>query len=373
MRVVSQYHCRNLSAPSCVLVFRSAHRRAKLVTWRRTNVSVVVAITVLTLSSCGGHSSASSSTTAATSPTTTTVPPIPKPSLAVDLAATPKGWVPVDYGNAQISVPSSWVITLDGCLFRDSVAFGSQPTQPDACSSAPNEPIANPDEVRISALPSYVKLQGEKLAVNGLPLYRGLNDGGPGLAVWLVPSLGVRLELVGPISTEVLHTLTHSPREVTLATSKPPAVPSSWHRVDFAGLSIAVPIDWPEQQVSSWGTGCAPTNLSLLAPPAVVLNRGTSEPLVSCPAITELEMASATPTDGLVIDPGPYGPLQGQPGFGTCLHINDLTACPTTTDLYGILVLALHIPGRTQPVAVEIGLAGNGVVARIILFSMRTG
>jgi hypothetical protein len=35
------------------------------------------------------------------------------PSIAipdVDTAATPPGWVPVDYRNAQISVPSIWLI-----------------------------------------------------------------------------------------------------------------------------------------------------------------------------------------------------------------------------------------------------------------------
>ena len=33
--------------------------------------------------------------------------------------------------------------------------------------------------------------------------------------------------------------------------------------------------------------------------------------------------------------------------------------------------MAVHVPGRSQPVAVEIGLAGSGQIARTILYSMR--
>ncbi len=38
---------------------------------------------------------------------TTTVPTTAKAFPAVDLSATPAGWVPVAFGNAQISVPAA--------------------------------------------------------------------------------------------------------------------------------------------------------------------------------------------------------------------------------------------------------------------------
>ena len=47
------------------------------------------------------------------SPTTTTVP---RPLPAIDLSATPSGWVPVADGDAQISVPATWWVLYNvGC------------------------------------------------------------------------------------------------------------------------------------------------------------------------------------------------------------------------------------------------------------------
>ena len=39
---------------------------------------------------------------------TTTVPTTANALPAVDLSATPAGWVPVAFGNAQVSVPPTW-------------------------------------------------------------------------------------------------------------------------------------------------------------------------------------------------------------------------------------------------------------------------
>jgi len=60
-------------------------------------------------------------TLAACSPTRTVTPgPGPvhqtKPILAVDLSASPAGWVPVDLGDAQLSVPSTWWVIPEGAL-----------------------------------------------------------------------------------------------------------------------------------------------------------------------------------------------------------------------------------------------------------------
>jgi hypothetical protein len=54
-----------------------------------------------------------------------------------------------------------------------------------------------------------------------------------------------------------------------------------------------------------------------------------------------------------------------------CLHIHGLTACPATTPAYAILFLRVTVPGRKTPVLVSIGLAGNGMMARTILYSLR--
>jgi hypothetical protein len=54
-----------------------------------------------------------------------------------------------------------------------------------------------------------------------------------------------------------------------------------------------------------------------------------------------------------------------------CLNLHGLTACPATSPSYSILVLRVTVPGRKNPVYVSIGLAGNGMIARTILYSLR--
>jgi len=104
----------------------------------------------------------------------------------------------------------------------------------------------------------------------------------------------------------------------------------------------------------------------------VVFDAGThNTALEKCLAgLGDVPLGQDMAANGVVIDPGQYGPLQGSPDFGRCLSIHGLSVCPTVRSHYGVLVLAVHIPGMAHPVAVEIGLAGNGVVARTILYSL---
>ena len=214
--------------------------------------------------------------------------------------------------------------------------------------------------------------QGIPILVNGITVYR--YEGGEQFtdvvhSIWLVPSLGVQLILTGPLSTTVLQTLTHSPRSVALAAGPAPSVPSSWHRVNIGGLSIAFPPTFREQHLTSWVSSCkVPANVTMPAPPTAVFTTGVSEMPTACGL--EVSTTIETPSDGLLIDPGIRGPLEGGASYdGRCLNLNGLTACPTTTDVYGVLVLDVGVPGN-DPVAVEIGLAGSGEVARTILYSI---
>jgi len=70
-------------------------------------VAMLLVIT-LTLAAC--------STSQTVPPTTETgIPPTTQPVPAVDLSATPAGWVPVDYGDAQVSVPATFFVLYPGC------------------------------------------------------------------------------------------------------------------------------------------------------------------------------------------------------------------------------------------------------------------
>src|ERR1035438_9963078 len=54
-----------------------------------------------------------------------------------------------------------------------------------------------------------------------------------------------------------------------------------------------------------------------------------------------------------------------------CLDLHGLTACPATSPAYSVLVLRVTVPRRAKPVYVSIGLSGDGIVARTILYSLR--
>jgi hypothetical protein len=159
-----------------------------------------------------------------------------------------------------------------------------------------------------------------------------------------------------------------TPKSTVIAPASSGSVPSSWKKVTFGPLSLYAPGSWPVVSQKAWGD-CGTAGQPMFSDSSVVLDSGSSELFYHCPAITL--KSSIAPVLGLVVDPGLYGPLSGGGDFGTCMSVNDLTVCPTATDYGGILVLAVRVPGQSRPVAVEIGLAGHGVLAHTILYSMR--
>jgi hypothetical protein len=76
--------------------------------------------------------------------------------------------------------------------------------------------------------------------------------------------------------------------------------------------------------------------------------------------------------DGVQVDLGSHLQFHVTLSFSAhCLDLHGLTACPATSPAYSILVLRVNVPGRSKPVFVSIGLAGNGMVARTTLCSLR--
>ena len=53
-------------------------------------------------------------------------------SFSGTAAITPTGWVPVDYGNAQVSVPASWAISTETC--DGATYLVNRGNDTDACS-----------------------------------------------------------------------------------------------------------------------------------------------------------------------------------------------------------------------------------------------
>jgi len=88
-----------------------------------------------------------------------------------------------------------------------------------------------------------------------------------------------------------------------------------------------------------------------------------------CPRMTPTPQQ---PENGVQVDSGlrtePTVTLNLSPH---CLVLDGLTACPATAPAYSILVLRVNVPGRDKPVFFSMGLAGNGIVPRTILDSLR--
>ncbi len=153
-----------------------------------------------------------------------------------------------------------------------------------------------------------------------------------------------------------------------LTAGRPAGVPASWQKVTFGGLTMYAPGNLPVRSEQSWGD-CGLDMQPFFKNDAVELDTGASHVLYHCPRT--LSPVSNTPFKGLLIDPGPYGPLPdaklpNAPGLGLKpLHVNGLTIERGASSPN--VVWAVYIPGVARPVAVEF----EGIPYYTILYSMR--
>jgi hypothetical protein len=324
--------------------------------------ALVLVVMALALAAC----------TSSVSPTTTTVP---KPLPAIDLSATPTGWVPVAYGDAQVSVPASLYVYYPGwtdCGLRGNALYLG-PTTPSAIGCG--APSANP---RVTTRVFLRHIDGDPtpyrsekpVNLNGVAVYEVPSYGPEPVLDYYAPSIGVEVLATGPLARRIANTLARSPRAVALASGPAPAVPSSWHQVTFAGLRFSIPADWPiyRTQLTPGLNVCRTPGVAFLS---TILTLSTDVRPLHFPCALSAPTAEQ-PENGVQVDSG----LRTEPmltlSFSKhCLALNGLTACPATLPAYSILVLKVTVPGRSKPVFVSIGLAANGIVARTILYSLR--
>ncbi len=303
---------------------------------------------------------------------TTTVPTTAKALPAVDTSATPAGWVPVAFGNAQISVPAAWWVLYDSPPCPTGSPTGEVfVNPPPGVFACPLEIAPGPSTTVSFGPPTspHSTVLGHPEVINGIFVYP--YPTGPSRS-YLVPSLGVEITVDGPLGQRVLHTLTWSPRSVVLVPGPSPAIPSSWRYVSFAGLRFSVTANWPitlTQVTPGLGAICRQQGVAL-AGTTVTLSTDRHRLLaVFCPRMSPTPQQ---PENGVQVDSG----LRTEPtvtlSFSAhCLVLHGLTACPATSPAYSILVVRVNVPGRDKPVFVSIGLAGNGMAARTILDSVR--
>jgi hypothetical protein len=346
---------------------------------RRRAGGALVVVVALVATACAGPISSHPLPKLPT-PTTTPI----SPDVSVDTSATPAGWVPIDYGDAQLSVPANWQGTFDGCVASEApgtimvarpgpplMVFGATPScVPEKTTARENSPVVQVGPIAMAVSADHPP----PLMIHGIAVEVAAQTAcalsGPCPVWYVVPSLHVEIvdDETDHGAGSVIRTLTHSPRTVALAPG-PVTVPPGWHRISFGGISASVPDQWTVQHSSNWASGCSPFPNVLLAT-GVTLDSGSTDIEPSCPAEGIGGQQIQAPGDGLVVDPGMYGPFHPSTTFGPCQEIHGLTVCPSLSDPYGFLVVAVHLVDHSHPVAIEIGLTGTGVKARTILHSL---
>ena len=163
------------------------------------------------------------------------------------VTTTPIGWVPVAYGDAQLSAPANFsviypdeypcnVFPVVGTIFLGPIG------PPDTCLTSSNKgPEATVVYFRLERFPSEWLSGQQPVTRNGLRLYVASVDG---IFGYYSPLLGVVVAASGPLAQQVLDTLAPSPRMLALAAGPVPRAPVSWHSVTFAGLRFLAPASW---------------------------------------------------------------------------------------------------------------------------------
>jgi hypothetical protein len=154
---------------------------------------------------------------------------------------------------------------------------------------------------------------------------------------------------------------------VALEPGLSPPVPPSWRWVSFAKLRFAIPKSWPDTR-SSHAPSCS-TDI-VLARTGVTLATSPALPL-RCP-FPVAEERPVPQVAGIEVDDFQL-PGTALPPASSCVGprvINGLNTCVDTVPASGLLVAQIWRAG-SPPITVKIGMAGDGIVGRTVLHSIR--
>jgi hypothetical protein len=293
---------------------------------------------------------------------------------------TPRGWIPVDFGNAQLSVPPDWRIAYDdlcpamvapGVIY---VGFAAVPR--DVACALGDSPS---DATIVEMWPVAVGGGGfHPTTINGIPVLKATQRQ---QVVVRAPSLGVEVNAYGPAADEVVDTATYSPAAVALAGGPTPSIQTDSRRLTVGAIQLSVPVHWRVDNTSLDGPGCGPA-FALLQPNEVVVDSDTVDGAgLKCLRPVQ-PYHPFTPVDGVVVDLHPstnpdWPPDDAlvdchvQEGLELCLY--QRSSHPGQDQNAGIDILFVQVTVRStrQRYLVELGLAGDGVSARMMLHSLR--
>jgi hypothetical protein len=152
---------------------------------------------------------------------------------------------------------------------------------------------------------------------------------------------------------------------VVLAPGRQLPVPPRWRWHEFRGIRFAAPGDWA---LVRDGHYACPFGLS---PNAVILIPAGNRVMPRCGM--ELGTADTGCTIRVTVTAAPFGSAsEGTAQFHGCTLRHRMRQC-YSAPLFGggVLHMTVFAPGRQRASLVEIGLAGDGVIARTIVESIR--
>jgi hypothetical protein len=274
----------------------------------------------------------------------------------------PAGWHQIDFGLAQIAVPSGWLVHgPDACaqsdgrtneLLVDLAPDGS------ACDHLPTVPGRSVTFMWL--VDATEQLTGPpSRTVNGFRLYAIREGRANG---FVVPQLGMELFYIGADPEAVIRTLAWSPLAVVLAPG-PRTNSSFWRTLSFHGVNFDVPSSWrvyTPMPPDCFGDFAGGSDVGL----------GRSTQQISCPGLLN-GLNLTRPLDGVVLVAGNDD--------GTCILDQPITidgqrvdACGAD-DGYQTPRLDMLLTGPSGTVTFELALGPTGQTAREILGSIRVG
>jgi hypothetical protein len=288
------------------------------------------------------------------------------PALVGGYHRPPRGWVPLDYGAAQLWVPPSWLVDGRGrCAGSRSagVVYGGK--LPGAnCALPPNELTM----VKVFRSPIYIdspapsaSQPGKTVTINGLVANVGSEASG-GLSVDV---LGLHLTVRGAVAIRAVGTLTKSPLGNALSGSQQAELPAGFRWHEFGGIRFAAPAGWATEHRYLWGY-CSPA----VDPGKVLLNTATDVPSMACLYGVPDQARYFVAQQGVTVGAGPWAPgPNGQP----CLpNTNGLRLyCIHGLEGFGtVYTLYLQPFGQKNATVMYIGIAGSGRIAKAIIDSI---
>ncbi len=288
-----------------------------------------------------------------------------------DESATPAGWAPVPYQDAQLSVPGSWLVEAPQELFcgfgqSDAMIFaGLKPGIPKGYGCGLTASLAW--IVPAGKIPSGLTHRKPSAVIHGIPVYRLTSA--KGTTAYLVPELGVRVGARGKLAARVLATLTRSPLNVVLRRGPAAAVPADWTWRQFGGLRFATPRPWSLQREDQWaacGTGLWPSSLLLID--------ATKPPLYLPCAFIVPTAAADQAQPGLTVVTGKYAAQSVGESYRSCQTRRGVRICLSSDTgqgglVGGVLIFSVARPHHATTYFL-LGLSGSGASARAVFDSI---